>query len=102
MTQLMIELPSEYVVLTRDEYQELKEKSDERIWVGLKELEELTGLKRNKLDDILTRYRDELDIKNGGPVKYPDGGKWNFNKRATLKWLENNHSRIWSDDPYYS
>lgn len=102
MTQLTVTIPSEYVVITKGEYAELKDKSDERIWIGFKDLQDLTGLKRTKLDDILTRYRDELDIKNGGPVKYPDGGKWNFNKRPTLEWLEINHGRIWSDDPHYS
>lgn len=102
MTQLTVSIPSEYVLITREEYKELQSKSDERIWIGFKELQDLTGLKRTKLDDILTRYRDELDIKNGGSVKYPDGGKWNFNKRATLKWLEDNHSRIWSEDPHYN
>ena len=58
---------------------------------------DMTGLKREKLDTILKYYRDELDVKNGGPVKFPDGGRWNFNKRKMKKWLEANHARIWRE-----
>lgn len=101
MNQLTVTIPSEYVILTREEHKQLLDDVDSRVWVSFKELQELTGLKRTKLDQILSRYRDELDLKNGGPVKFADGGKWNFNKKQTLKWLEENHKRIWMEDPYY-
>lgn len=101
MTQLTVTIPDDYVVLTREEHRALHEKSDERVWVDFKSLQELLGLKRTKLDEILTRYRDELDLKNGGPVKYADRGKWLFNKKPTLKWFEENYARVWMDDPYY-
>lgn len=101
MTQITVSIPSEYVVLTRDEFKKLEEAADDRVWIDFKTLQDLTGIKRTKLDEILTRYREELDVEHDGPVKYADGGRWNFNKKPLLKWLQENYQRIWMDDPYY-
>lgn len=102
MAQLIVNIPESYVVLTKEEFKELQEKQDERVWITFTALQEITGLKRTKLDEILTRYRDELDLKNGGPVKYADGGKYSINKIPIQKWLEKNHTRVWMDDPHYN
>lgn len=101
MSQLTVTIPNDYVLLHKDELNEYLQKIDERVWISFSDLEDLTGIKRTKLDEILTRYRDELDLKNGGPVKYPDGGKYSINKKPMQKWLEENHRRVWMDDPYY-
>lgn len=96
--ELKVAIPDEFVLLRQDELDALKERADERVWIGFKDLEMLTGLKRDKLDMILKRYRDELDVYKGGPVKYPDGGKWSFEKDGIRQWLKDNHSRIWKED----
>ncbi|TLQ08508.1 DUF771 domain-containing protein [Marinilactibacillus psychrotolerans] len=101
MTQLTITIPEAYVVLTKEEFKELKDKQDERVWITFTDLQEIAGLKRTKLDEVLTHYRDELDLKNGGPVKYADGGKYSINKKPMQKWLEENHTRVWMNDLYY-
>lgn len=101
MSQLTVTIPNDYVLLHKDELNEYLQKIDERVWISFSDLQDLTGIKRTKLDEILTRYRDELDLKNGGPVKYPDGGKYSINKKPMQKWLEENHRRVWMDDPYY-
>lgn len=101
MSQLTVTIPNDYVLLHKDELNEYLQKIDERVWISFSDLQDLTGIKRTKLDEILTRYREELDLKNGGPVKYPDGGKYSINKKPMQKWLEENHRRVWMDDPYY-
>lgn len=95
---LEVKIPDEYVIIKQIELEELQQKNDERVWIGFKDLEKLTDLGRDKLDTILKRYRDELDVYNGGPVKYPDGGRWNFEKDGIRKWLKDNHSRIWIEN----
>lgn len=98
LQEIKVVIPPEFILITKVELDELKDQVDERVWVGFSDIEKLTGLKRNKLDDILKRYRDEIDVFKGGFVKFPDGGKWSFNKAATLKWLKDNHTRIWQED----
>jgi len=96
--ELKVNIPDEYVLFKRDDLEELQDKIDERVWIGFNDLKSLTGLERNKLDTILKRYRNELDVYKGGPVKYPDGGKWSFEKDGIRQWLKDNHSRIWKED----
>lgn len=96
--ELKVTIPEDYVLFKKEELNKLIEKADERVWISFYDLETITGLGRNKLDTILKRYRAELDISNGGPVKYPDGGRWSIEKDGMKKWLKDNHSRIWSDD----
>lgn len=98
MQTLQVTIPPDIVILTKKEHENLLNQIDERVWIGLSDLMELTNVKRDKLTKMLERYRDELDIDNGGPVKYPDGGHWNFEKDGILKWLKENHARCWRDD----
>jgi len=94
MTPETIQTP-EYVILTADEYEKLK---NQPVWITFSDLMDMTGLKRDKLDTILKRYRDELDVYNGGSVKFPDGGKWSIEREGMKKWLKENHARIWRED----
>lgn len=96
--QITFSVPESIVILTKEEHKILLEKIDDRVWINFNDLTNLTGLKRDKLDHILRRYSDELDVLNGGPVKFPNGGKWSFEKEGIRKWLKENHSRIWSEN----
>lgn len=98
MQQIQFDVPDNIVILSKEEHQKLLDSRDERVWIEFSDLTVLTGLKRIKLDTILKRYRDELDVQHGGPVKYPDGGKWSFEKDGIRKWLKENHARIWLED----
>lgn len=98
LQEITVIIPPDYVLIKKADLQEILDQNDDRVWIGFADVEELTGLRRNKLDDILKRYRDEIDVFKGGFVKFPDGGKWSFNKAATLKWLEDNHTRIWQEE----
>lgn len=98
MTDPVASLLTDYVLVKRDELDKIIAQTDKSIWVDFYKLEEMTGLSRSKLDTIMKRYREELDVFHGGPVKYPDGGRWSIEKEGMQKWLKENHSRIWSDD----
>lgn len=89
---------SNYILIRKEDINNLLKQTDNRVWIDFNSLEKMTGLSRSKLDTILKRYREELDVYNGGPVKYPDGGRWSIEKEGIQKWLKENHSRIWSDD----
>lgn len=98
MQQIVVNLPENVVILTKEEHQELLDSLDERVWISFLDLMSMTDLKREKLDTILKKYRDELDVYNGGPVKFPDGGKYSIEKEGIKKWLKDNHARIWKED----
>lgn len=98
MQQIQFDVPDNIVILSKEEHERLLERLDERVWISFEDLSCWTGLKRNKLDSILKRYRNELDVNVGGPVKYPDGGKWSFEKDGIRNWLKENHARVWNED----
>lgn len=98
MQTVQVIIPPDMVIRTREEDEKILSQIDQRVWIGLTDLMQLTNVKRDKLTKILERYRKELDIENGGPVKYPNGGHWNFEKEGILKWLKENHARVWRDE----
>lgn len=97
-TEVLASILNDYVLVKKDEVDRLLNQADNSVWCDFSALEEMTGLSRSKLDTILKRYREELDVMHGGPVKYPDGGRWSIEKDGMKKWLKDNHSRIWADD----
>lgn len=97
-TDVLASILNDYVLVKKEDVDRLLKQVDNSIWVDFSALEEMTGLSRSKLDTILKRYRDELDVMHGGPVKYPDGGRWSINKDEMKTWLKDNHSRVWADD----
>lgn len=97
-TELLTSILNDYVLVNKVDLEKLMNQTNNSVWVDFSYVEEMTGLKRNKLDTILKRYRDDLDIAYGGPVKYPDGGRWSIEKEGMKKWLRENHSRIWLED----
>lgn len=99
-TDVLASILNDYVLVKKEEIDRLLNQVDNSIWVDFSALEEMTGLSRSKLDTIMKRYRDELDVLHGGPVKYPDGGRWSIEKDGMKEWLKDNHSRIWADDSF--
>lgn len=98
MTGFEINIPEDCIIVSKQAIKEMIDDLNVAIWIDFAELESMTGISRKKLDTILKRYREELDVFNGGPVKYPDGGRWSIEKEGIQQWLKENHSRIWSDD----
>lgn len=66
------------------------------LYGGTKELCVLLNMGKKFSLEVFWRFRDELDIKNGGFVHYPkDGrGKYNFNLEKMEKWIHENEKRI--------
>lgn len=98
-TETLTTLLNDYVLVKKVDLEQLILQSNSNMaWVDFNTVEKMTGLSRSKLDTIMKRYRHELDIEYNGPVKYPDGGRWSFEREGILSWLKENHSRIWKDD----
>ena len=89
--QVNIPVPSDMVLIKRVDYEEMLTKIDrEKIWT-MSDLEEITGRGRQWLKEkILYVYRDELDLMQGGFVRYPEnrGGQWKFEARQMSDWLD--------------
>lgn len=93
--QLTVEIPDEYVLITKVEYEELQKLATKgNSWESLAWFKQETGIKHPDTlkTMILYPYRSELEKF----VKYPEkkGSPWKFHKGATLDWLENNFERI--------
>ncbi|API89398.1 hypothetical protein BKP56_09090 [Marinilactibacillus sp. 15R] len=92
-----ISIPEGYVLIK----QEILDKSFEESLLGryweMKDLSERTGKSPQTLKEkILYPYREELDVKRGGFVKYPEGKgtPWRFGAMQMAKWLEENLESI--------
>lgn len=92
---LSVEIPDEYVLITKVEYEELQMLAAKgNSWESLAWFKQETGIKHPDTlkTMILYPYRKELEKF----VKYPEkkGSPWRFHKGATLEWLENNFERL--------
>lgn len=94
MTQLTVTIPEEYVLITREEYNELQNK-EKPIWWSMQDLIDETGfgyqwLMKNILDN--PKYIKQLKHF----VYYPEGGKWAFNREPMQKFLKDNFAEIFN------
>lgn len=95
-------IPEESVLISKVEYEELKEDSLQgRFWT-MKDLEK--RLNRQALwirDNILLRpdFKEELDVENGGFVFYPrqgTGEKWAFLASRMSEFLDKHFAEIFT------
>lgn len=94
MTQLTVTIPEEYVLITREEYNELQEK-EKPVWWSMQDLINETGFKRNWLvENILYNPKYIKQLKQF--VYYPDGGKWSFNREPMQCFLKDNFEDIFN------
>ncbi|PKI11037.1 DUF771 domain-containing protein [Staphylococcus shinii] len=94
MTQLTVTIPEQYVVITREEYQQLQEK-EKPVWWSMQDLINETGFKRNWLvENILYNPKYIKQLKQF--VYYPDGGKWAFNREPMRCFLKDNFEDIFN------
>lgn len=102
MTQYLevkIVIPEDYVIITKVEYERFILNEELGRWWTLKDVMERVNRKRSWLiENFLNHpgYRKKIDVKNGGFVKYPVGGKdsYLFLASETKKFLEENFSSI--------
>lgn len=100
MTQTLditVSIPSDYVLIKRTEWDEaVSQKLVGRQWT-MKDLEAHTNRSNNWLkENVLYPYRNELDIAQGGFVRYPvvTGKPWRFSALDMANWLEENKRRV--------
>ncbi|MDK4449760.1 MULTISPECIES: DUF771 domain-containing protein [Enterococcus] len=102
MTQYLeakIVIPEDYVIITKVEYERFILNEELGRWWTLKDVMKRVNRGRTWLIGNLLnhpKYRKKIDVKNGGFVKYPVGGKdsYLFLASETKKFLEENFSSI--------
>lgn len=97
--ELSIEIPPEYVLISKVELQHLQQNELRGFYWNAKDLERHTGrsmawLKENVL--YPTKFRKTLDVENNGFVAYPQssGQPWVFQATKMAEFLETNFSKI--------
>lgn len=93
--QLTVEIPDEYVLITKVEYEELQKLADKgNCWESLAWFKQQVGIKHPDTlkTKILYPYREELERF----VRYPSqkGEPWKFHKNLTMQWIENNFDKV--------
>ncbi|MBP3953625.1 DUF771 domain-containing protein [Bacillus suaedae] len=98
---LTIDIPEEYVLITKLEFEELKSKELSGVYWNMKDLElrvnrKQEWIKENVLYPI--RFRRILDSENGGFVFYPrsKGQTWSFQASKMAEFLDDNFVQIFS------
>lgn len=96
---LSIEIPEEYVLITKIELEELKRNNLTGVYWSMKDLEQRTGKKHEWIkENILypTRFKKMLDVDNGGFVYYPksQGQTWTFQATEMASFLDTYFGKI--------
>lgn len=102
MTQYLeakIVIPEDYVIISKVEYERFILNEELGRWWTLSDVMNRVNRKRTwLLENLLNnpKYRNKIDIRKGGFVKYPTGGKdsYLFLASETKKFLEKNFSSI--------
>lgn len=99
---LTIPIPSDSIIISKVELEELKKKQLTGIYWSMRDLENRTNKKSEWIkENILypSKFRKILDCDLGGFVYYPKskGQTWTFQASKMTKFLEMNFSRIFSE-----
>lgn len=94
---IQIAIPEDYVLIRKVEWEKmLSEQLSGKHWT-MKDLEQHTQRSSIWLkENVLYPHRQELDIKEGGFVRFPDGpgSPWKFGTVKMMNWLEENLERV--------
>lgn len=98
---LNIPIPSDSVIISKIELQELKKLQLAGVYWSMKDLEKRVNRKSEWIkENILypTRFKKVLDAENGGFVFYPKskGQTWSFQASKMAKFLDENFDRIFA------
>lgn len=99
---ITIPIPSDSVIISRVELEELKQAQLHGIYWSMKELENRLNYKSEWIkENILypSKFRKTLDVKTGGFVFYPQskGQTWSFQASKMANFLEKNFPKIFSN-----
>ncbi|WP_099221879.1 DUF771 domain-containing protein [Listeria costaricensis] len=86
-------IPPEYVLVKKDEYENLLDERLNGRWWDMKKLVEHTNTSKDWLVENIfyqPRFKKILDVKHGGFVKYPTGkgSKWLFQAKQMCDFLD--------------
>ncbi|MDE5415502.1 DUF771 domain-containing protein [Alkalihalobacterium chitinilyticum] len=98
---LTIPIPSDSVLISKAELEELKQQQLVGLYWSMKDLETRVNRKQVWIkQNILypSKFREQLDVDSGGFVFYPKtkGQTWSFHASKMAEFLENNFHRIFS------
>lgn len=98
-----IVIPSDYVLINKEQLKKLEQSSIEGEWWGFKDLMENVKSKDPQWvrENILERYREILDVHGTGLriAFYPSPGqKWRFNAMGMKKFLDEYFPEIWMNE----
>lgn len=98
--QLTIPIPEDQVLISKIELEDLRSQQIAGVCWTMKDLEMRTGRKKEWLTDnvlYVPKFKEKLDVKNGGFVYYPKGkgSPWSFQARKMSQFLEDNFHLIW-------
>ncbi len=96
---LTIPIPVDSVLIKKVELEELEQEKLSGVYWNMKDLEKRTNKKQEWLKDNLLyvpKFKDSLDVKNGGFVYYPSksGEKWSFQATKMAAFLDRNFHLI--------
>ncbi|MRG86700.1 DUF771 domain-containing protein [Salinibacillus xinjiangensis] len=99
---VIIQIPSDSVLISKVELQELRQQQLTGVYWSMKDLEKRINHKNEWIkENILypSKFRKILDVQNGGFVKYPEskGDKWSFQSSKMAKFLDDNFHEIFKD-----
>lgn len=101
LDNITIQLPESYLIISLEEYQNLKEQSDQGKYMTLNQVLDLLSVSRPwLLENILYKpeIRKEIDISlnKNGFVKYPEnqGGRYYFLASKTKAYFEEHFAHI--------
>lgn len=92
-------IPANFVLISKIEHERLHEEADIGRWWTLQDVLDRTNRSRDWFKKNILfhpRYKKKIDVKNGGFVKYPSGGRdsYLFLPSKTKEFLENNFAEL--------
>jgi phage pi2 protein 07 len=98
---LTIPIPSDSVLVSKIELQELKKKELLGVYWSMKDLEVKVNRKNEWIKENILyppKFRNILDVEKGGFVFYPSskGQTWSFHALKMTEFLDKNFHRIFS------
>lgn len=94
-TEVIIEVPAEFILVRKSEWEELKEQQLTGRYWNMKNLEERTGMKQQWLKSNLLyvpKFKQQLEEFSYYPNS--QGEKWAFQATKMAQFLEDNFYRI--------
>lgn len=97
--ELSIPIPSDKVLISKIELEQLQEESLLGVYWTMKDLEKRIGKKSNWIKENILyepRFKKRLDVEQGGFVYYPrnQGEHWSFKAKEMAEFLDKYFSQI--------